>query len=115
MVFLVAVSDTFTSTIPAEDAPALNIFFGNPGYAMGQVDFFDRILSPAEIGSLFVAHGGRTDTELQRSLEMRYTGNQLTPFSAPPLEGNGWVRRTNLSLTDTNKDADHASVLPLMD
>ena len=103
---LVAVSDTFTSTVPAEDAPAPNLFFGNPGYAMGQIDFFDRILSPAEIGSLFVTNGGRTDTDLQRTLEMRYTGNRLAPFSAPTMEGNGWVRRKNLSLTDPSQDAE---------
>ncbi len=103
---LVAVSDTFTSTVPAEDAPAPNLFFGNPGYAMGQIDFFDRILSPAEIGSLFVTNGGRTDTELQQSLELRYTGNRLKPFSAPTMLGNGWVRRKNLSLTDASQDTE---------
>ncbi len=80
---LVAVSDVFAKSPPNQDAPALAIYFGNPGYAMGQVDFFDRILSPSEVGSFFVKSGGRTDTELQRTLEMRYTGNHLATFSRP--------------------------------
>lgn len=97
---LVGVSDTFAKTPVAGDVPAATIFFGNPGYAMGQVDFFDRILSPAEIGSLFVKNGGQTDTEIQRTLEMRYTGNHLAPFSAPAMEGDGWVQRKKLSLNN---------------
>jgi hypothetical protein len=97
---LVAVSDVFTKTPPPNDVPSSTIFFGNPGYAMGQVDFFDQILSPSEIESLFAKNGGRTDTEIQQTMEMRYTGNQLVPFSAPALGKDGWVRRKSLPLND---------------
>ena len=103
---LVAVSDVFAKTPPNHDAPAPTIYFGNPGYAMGQVDFFDRIISPIEVESIFVKNGGRTDTELLRTLEMRYTGNNLVPFSAPAMEVDGWVRRKKLSLKDSAQDAE---------
>lgn len=103
---LVAASDVFINTRPLEDAPASTLFFGNPGYAMGQVDFFDQTLSPAEVGSLFVKQGGRTDTELQRTLEMRYAGAGLASFSSPAMEGDGWVRRKKLSLSDPAQNAE---------
>jgi Domain of unknown function (DUF1961) len=103
---LVAASDTFVESPPAEDIPGPILFFGNPGYAMGQLDFFDRILSPAEIGSSFVKSGGRTDTDVQRTLEMRYTGNHLVPFSRPDMDQSGWTQRKKLSLDDPSQDAE---------
>jgi Domain of unknown function (DUF1961) len=103
---LVAASDAFATVPAAGDIPAATIYFGNPGYAMGQVDFFDQILTPPQIGTLFVTNGGQKDTDLQRTLEMRYTGNHLAPFSAPAMEGDGWVRRKRLSLTDSAADAE---------
>jgi Domain of unknown function (DUF1961) len=103
---LVAANDAFAKTVPPNDAPAATMFFGNPGYAMGQVDFFNQVLTPAQIGSYFVANGGRTDTDVQRSLEMRYTGNRLSPFSPPAMAGNGWQRRKQLSLNDAAQEAE---------
>ncbi|HXH50150.1 MAG TPA: DUF1961 family protein [Terriglobia bacterium] len=103
---LVAASNAFAPTPGAGDSPAPTVYFGNPGYAMGQIDFFDQILTPAQIQSLFVKNGGRTDTDLQRTLETRYTGNHLSPFSPPAMKGDGWVERKKLSLTDSAQDAE---------
>lgn len=103
---LVATSNAFAPAPGAGDTPAPSVFFGNPGYAMGQVDFFDQILTLEQIGSLFVKNGGRTDTDLRRTLEMRYTGNHLPPFSAPAMEGDGWVGRKKLSLTSPAQDTE---------
>lgn len=103
---LVGVSDVFAKSIPPDDPPAATVFFGNPSYAMGQVDFFDQILTPAQVGSYFVSNGGRTDTEVQQAMEMRYTGNHLGAFSAPARAGDGWQRRKQLSLNDPAQEAE---------
>jgi hypothetical protein len=103
---LVAASDTFVKSPPAEDPSGPILFFGSPGYAMGQVDFFDQLLSPTEIGSLFVKDGGRTDTDIQSTLEMRYTGDHLVPLSTPGVNQGRWTQSKKLSLRDPREDAE---------
>ena len=101
---LVAVSDIFAKSV-AGDPPAPTVYFGNPGYAMGRVDFFDRVLTPIELTSHFVKDGGRTDTEIQQTMDRRYTGKSLAPFTAAATAENGWVRRKSFTLTSRDQDA----------
>jgi len=101
---LVATSDTTATDKPFEEEPSQTLYFGSPGYAMGDVEFFDAILSPSEIRDLFREGGGAVDSEIQRTLEKRHEGRDLPRFDPPNAEG--WVRRKTLSLQSPEQDTE---------
>jgi hypothetical protein len=92
-------SDTTTPPHRHEQA-APYLFFGSPGYAMGDISFYDRQLTDADMASLFKAEARSPDAGLQTSLEHTYLGKNLPPFAWSPDANDGWEQALALKLDD---------------
>jgi hypothetical protein len=84
-------------TRATSDRPAPWLYFGNPAYAMGDVSFFNRALTPGQVRALFEAEVASKDTGLQSELEKTFEGHGLARFDWKPDESAGWRRELSLA------------------
>jgi hypothetical protein len=91
-------SDTTATTPLRHDDPAPWLYFGNPSYAMGDISFFDKALTEAEVSQLFEHEAVSIDPSIQAFLEKTYLGRGLPKFDWRPPAGSGWQQEQSLSL-----------------
>ena len=87
-------------TPPHHDRPAPWLYFGNPAYAMGEIAFYDRTLSPGEVKALYRSAAPNGNQEIDRELAHVFEGQGLPRFDFTPGAEEGWQSRLQLSLRD---------------
>ena len=81
---LIATHDTsHQGPLPTQTCGSM-LFGGNPAFAYSDIAFFDQVLSPSEIRTMFLAEAPQVDAHLQESLERTYEGKGLPRLDWAP-------------------------------
>ena len=91
---LIATEDQF---VPLVDEPCgLDLYCGNPAFALADVEMRDEALEPFEIAEAYRGYGQRVCDDYVSELERTYAGRPLV--AEPMATGSGWETSLKLSL-----------------